>query len=302
MPKLITEDNLGGWLIKCDPDSKFDLPRMIRELGTDAVTNWSVANDYRSQMMRPGHRVIFWVSGNGRRMTRGIWGVGWVTGYVHDTVHEDLEPDADSYWHSEEERLAVTNDIDLNVPLFERGAEFSAEELVAVGIIDLEVQTQAQMSNPSCVTKEQLADIEVLLEDWPEYIEADEEITVSGRGAGFGGAAQNLVVERAAMEAVINYYDGWDYEDVSADKVGWDVTFANKRTQEISRVEVKGVSGDHPTVLLTANEVRAAEEESDWHLAIVTRALSAPNVVEYSAQEAIDAAEPYVYRAKMASA
>ena len=50
---------------------------------------------------------------------------------------------------------------------------------------------------------------------------------------------------------------------------------------------------------LTANEIRGAEQEDDWYLAVVTRALSAPNVVEYTADEALDAAQPYVYKATM---
>lgn len=299
MPNLITEDNLGAWLIKCDPDSKFDLPRLIEEQGTDVVTDWSVTNNYRSRMMKPGDKVILWVSGNGRRMTRGIWGVGWVTGYVQDTVAETLDPDEDSYWHSEEERLAVTNDIALDIPLFEDGAELAAADLVAAGITDLEVQTQAQMSNPSWVTREQLAEIEALLEPWPEYIDAGEEITVSDRGAGFGDPVHNLAVEEAAMAAVIGYYDGWTPKDVSADKVGWDITFTKSRTHETVRVEVKGVSGDRPVVLLTPNEIRAAGEEEGWHLAVVTRALSNPEVTEYTAEQALDAAEPYVFKAHM---
>lgn len=57
--------------------------------------------------------------------------------------------------------------------------------------------------------------------------------------------------------------------------------------------------GDRPVVLLTANEVRAAAEEEDWVLAVVARALSNPTVVEYTAVEAIAAAEPYVFKASM---
>ncbi len=59
------------------------------------------------------------------------------------------------------------------------------------------------------------------------------------------------------------------------------------------------MSGDHPTVLLMANEIRAAEEEGDWYLAVVMRAQSAPNVAEYTSEEALDAAKPYVYWAKI---
>ena len=90
--RTITEDNLGAWLIKCDPESKFDLPRAI-EQGWTYIDNWSVSRGYRSSMMRPEHKVILWVSGNGRRMARGIWGLGWVEGFVHDTIPEELEED-----------------------------------------------------------------------------------------------------------------------------------------------------------------------------------------------------------------
>jgi hypothetical protein len=94
--QLDYQTNLGAWLIKCNPEAKFDLPRLIEETGLEVVTNWSVAKNYRSRMMRPGDRAILWVSGNGRRMTRGISGVGWVAGYVQDAVHEALPPGEDS--------------------------------------------------------------------------------------------------------------------------------------------------------------------------------------------------------------
>lgn len=297
--RTITRDNLGAWLIKCDPESKYDLPSAI-EAGLEVVYNWSVSRGYRSQMMEPGDKVILWVSGNGRRMTRGIWGVGWVTSHVRDTVHNNVEPGEETFWHSEADRLAVTNDVSVDIPLFEDGDEISSEALLAAGITDLEVQMQAQMANPSWVTKEQLAAIEALLEEpWPEYNEADEEIVVSLRGAGFGDPVQNLAVEEAAMGAVIEHYDGWRHDDVSLDKCGWDITFTHKKTGEVARVEVKGLSGDRRVVLLTANEIRAAEVEDHWYLAVVTRALSGPNVTEYTAEEALQAALPYVFKAHM---
>lgn len=295
--RTITGDNLGAWLIKCAPKT-FDLPGAM-EAGLEVVTNWSVADNYRSRLMKPGDRVILWVSGDGRIMERGIWGVGWVIGYVQDAVFEELEPGEETFWHSEADRLAVTNDIDVDIPLFEE--PLTAAEVLASGITDLEVQLQAQMSNPSWVSKDQLARLEDLLEEWPAQVEPEEEITVSGRGAGFGNPSQNTVVEEAAMDAVVNYYGKeWRFKDVSADKVGWDITFTHKQSREVCRVEVKGVSGDRPIVLLTANEIRAAEEEPGWILAVVTRAITKPAVVEYTVEEALKAAEPYVYRAKLA--
>jgi hypothetical protein len=295
--RTITEDNLGAWLIKCDPTTKYNLPAAIAA-GETVVDNWSVVDNYRSRMMKPGDKVILWVSGNGKVMARGIWGVGWVTGYVQDTVYEELDPGEETFWYSEADRLAVTNDIDLDIPLFD--AALSAEQIIAAGLTDLEVLEIAQMSNPSWVSKDQLARLEPLLEEWPQPMEPREEITISPRGAGFGDPLQNAVVEAAAMDAVIDYYGSeWRYKDVSTEKLGWDITFTHKQSREVYRVEVKGVSGDRPIVLLTANEVRAAEEETGWALAVVTRALSKPAVTEYTADEVLEAAEPYVYKAKL---
>ncbi|MDO9455262.1 protein NO VEIN domain-containing protein [Nocardioides sp.] len=296
--RTVNEGNLGAWLIKCDPKSKYDLPRAIKELDLEEVTNWSVADNYRSRMMKPEDKVILWVSGDSKLMTRGIWGVGWVTDFVRDTVHEDLEPDEDTYWHNEEDRLAVTNDVALDIPLFE-GA-LSDAELRAADIDDLEVQVQAQGSNPSWVSKEQLARIEELLDEWPEWLEQDEVITISDDGAAHGDPEQNAIVEAAAVQAVIDYYGAdWKCDDVGSQKVGWDLTFTHTISGTVAKVEVKGLSGDRPIVLLTANELRAAREEPEWYLAVVTRALSTAEVVEYTAAEAIAAAEPYVYRAAM---
>jgi hypothetical protein len=172
-------------------------------------------------------------------------------------------------------------------------------ELKAAGIDDLEVQIQAQGSNPSWISMEQLARIEPLLPTWPDATEPDQELTVSRRGAGFGNPVQNLVVEEAAMTAVREVYevDGWKVEDVSMDKCGWDLTCT--RGTEVVKAEVKGVSGDRPIVLLTANELRAAREQQEWTLAVVTRAVTTPEVVEFSREQALEAAVPYVFKADL---
>ncbi len=40
---------------------------------------WCVADNYRTRLMRPGQRVLLWVT---TRPDRGIWGVGRITGDV----------------------------------------------------------------------------------------------------------------------------------------------------------------------------------------------------------------------------
>jgi hypothetical protein len=61
-------------------------------------------------------------------------------------------------------------------------------------------------------------------------------------------------------------------------------------------VEVKGVSGSEAQILLTANELRAATVDPLWSLAVVTSALSAPELYEFEAAAVVAAASPYVYR------
>lgn len=116
-------------------------------------------------------------------------------------------------------------------------------------------------------------------------------------GAGFGNADNNALVEAAAMDAVRRHYgDAWHVEDVSARKLGWDIPFTNRANLSVRCVEVKGVSGTEPVVLLTANELRAANESDSWWLAVVIRARTDPHVVEYAAADAIRLAVPYQFR------
>lgn len=297
--RTITDDNLGAWLIKCDPESKFDLPAAIED-GLTEITGWSVVRGYRADMMKQGDKIILWVSGNGRRMERGIWGAGYVTDPVDEVNPEDDDATEIGYWIDQDARQAVELFVPVDIPLFED--PLTADDLLAAGIEDLEVQKMPGGANPSWVSMQQLARIEPLLSEWPEEFDYDEEeITVSDRGAGFGSPAKNSVVEAAAMAAVIEFYDGWKPRDVSQEKVGWDIIFTHKQTREVAKVEVKGVSGTSPIVLLTANEIRGAEEESGWLLAVVTRALSDPQVAEFTADEALAVAVPYVYRADLHS-
>ncbi len=232
-------------------------------------------------------------------MKRGIWGTGWVTGVVEDDDPDTHDAVEIGYWLSEKARRAVELFVPVDIPLFNEPV--TAEELFGVGINDLEVQRAPQGSNPSWVSKKQLTKLAKLLE-WPDQIDYGTQITVSQAGAGFGDPRKNLVVEAAAMAAVIEFYgDDWHCKDVSKDKVGWDLTFTHKKSKSVARVEVKGVSGSAPIVLLTTNEIKAAHDEDDWSLAVVTRALRDPSIFEYTAEQAVDASAAYVYRADMRS-
>lgn len=122
-------------------------------------------------------------------------------------------------------------------------------------------------------------------------------IQISGSGAGFGDSETNRLVEQAAMRAAIEHHEGWEAEDVSREKCGWDITF--RRSLDERHIEVKGVSGQRPKVLLTRNEVAVAKRDRRWSLLVVTRALAAPEVHEFSAAAVLDVLEPFVYVAEL---
>ncbi|MFW5474163.1 hypothetical protein ACOCJ5_12725 [Knoellia sp. CPCC 206450] len=150
MANLIRRDNLGAWLIKCNPLSNPELVRQLDQPDPPVVTQWCVADNYRSRMMRPGDPALLWFSGNGRHVCRGIWGLGRVTGTLAEGHGDGGTPGP------------VT--IPLDVRLLTRGEELAASELVEAGVTDLEVQVTPAMSNPSWVSKDQLARIEALME------------------------------------------------------------------------------------------------------------------------------------------
>ena len=101
-------------------------------------------------------------------------------------------------------------------------------------------------------------------------------------GAGFGSAAENSRVERAAMRCVIRYYGdrGWEVRDVSAGNQGYDLFC--KKGAAIRHIEVKGAGGDSEKFIITANEAQTWESDSRYVLALVTNALSKkPSLTEF---------------------
>jgi len=54
-----------------------------------------------------------------------------------------------------------------------------------------------------------------------------------------------------------------------------------------------------PSILLTRNELRAAENDSIWRLAIVTTALTRPELHEFTRESVIATADPTVYRVNL---
>jgi len=108
----------------------------------EAKPSWCVADNYRTRLVRPGQKVLFWVSAHPRR---GFWGAGEVTGDI--TVDDG--------------RLHVP----VRIPLFDE--PLTAVELRSVGGLDsMEVFRSPQQANPSWVSRAELALIERLLTRW----------------------------------------------------------------------------------------------------------------------------------------
>jgi hypothetical protein len=105
----------------------------------EVKSSWCVAGNYRSRLIRPGHRVLFWVSAHPQR---GLWGAGRIIG---DVAGGDGQ-------------LRVAVDIPLFTEPVTAAHLFSFPELRS-----MEVFRSPQQSNPSWVSTAELALMDSLL-------------------------------------------------------------------------------------------------------------------------------------------
>ena len=120
----------------------------------------------------------------------------------------------------------------------------------------------------------------------PAAVPSTFKVSRGVSGGGFGDPEQNRIVEAAAMCHANAYYcsRGWTTQDVSAEKIGYDITC--RRNGEVAYVEVKGVSGPLERFIITANEFKAAESNPDFQLCVVCSATSKNPVISvYTAVE-----------------
>jgi hypothetical protein len=134
--RAVTQANLGAWVIKCN--SRKTPVEPFREAGR-AKSGWCVADNYRSRLIRPGDRVLFWVSAHPQR---GIWGAGRV---IEEVSVQDGQ-------------ARVTVDI----PLFDEPLT-AAHLSRSNGLRSLEVFRSPQQANPSWVSTTELALLEPML-------------------------------------------------------------------------------------------------------------------------------------------
>ncbi|MCT7661014.1 hypothetical protein [Mycobacterium deserti] len=135
--RSVTLETLGAWVIKCNPRRTPVDPMLA--VG-ETKRSWCIADNYRSELIRPGHRVLFWVSAHPQR---GFWGAGRITGDV--TVDE-----------------AGGLHVPVRIPLF--AEPLTAATLSSVpGLRSLEVFRSPQQANPSWVSAAELALLHPLL-------------------------------------------------------------------------------------------------------------------------------------------
>ena len=149
--RRVSRESLGAWVLKCNPDVS-DLPGLAAD-GGRSIKTWCVADNYRAALVEAGQPVLLWVSGSaGRRPTPGVWAVGRVT--------RPVERIPDPAGGERSGKLVVPVELEfLDAPV-PRSVLATVPELHG-----LEVIRQPQMSNPSFVTKAELAALENLLVD-----------------------------------------------------------------------------------------------------------------------------------------
>jgi hypothetical protein len=283
--RRVTLANLGAWMITCNP-KVWDLATFL-ELDEEVIEDWSVVPSYRTELMAAGQPIMFWVTGaDDDSPEPGLWGAGVVTGEV------GTRPVADNpgLWLDEQRQRRRRAFVPIELRLL--GKPIPRSELRAdPRLAGMEVLRQPQMANPLVVTRKELEAIDEFLEV------SSDQITVGDAGAGFGDPTTRATVELAAMRVVAEHYiaRGWTVDNVSSQNLGWDLT-CSCEDGLVERVEVKGVSGATPAILLTRNEARAAREELRWRLAVVTRALTAPEVRIVTGSEAMAASAPFMYQ------
>src|SRR3954463_8032424 len=132
--RAVDRDRLGAWIPKGNP-SVWDLRGLLGS-GAGRLTAWAVQPGYRTRLMAPGDKVLFWVSGDGRDgLSRGVWGLGHAVAEVEPWVEQ-----AQGWWRTASDAHAVRERVEIDVALLDDPVEDA--ELRAAGIDGLEVQRQ----------------------------------------------------------------------------------------------------------------------------------------------------------------
>jgi hypothetical protein len=245
--------------------------------GKEYAARWSVGNRVRG--IGPGDRAYMLRQGiHGR----GIVAIGEIASVPYTSESWRTQGASAQYvdvtWH---EAVSITDRIDIHelhaqIPEFNWNSVYSSGRDITPYGANLEELWSGQA-----------ADVASL----PPVVQ----------GAGFGTAEQNRQVELAAIGYVSAAYRAERYRvtSVERDRCGWDLTVS--RADEEIHVEVKGVAGSLVRFFLTAHECKAALNDPNWMLVVVTDALGEPGWYELDGPTAAAYAEPALYQVRVPS-
>ena len=293
MTDLINNESFGAWLLKCNPDV-FDLPRML-EAGL-TPEEWSVQDNYRSHRMKAGDPVILWMTGRRSNTPSGVWAVGHLKGPV-DVEVEIAEADEEGFWIDEDRRLRARFLAPVEL-------EFLTEPITRAvvqatpGLAEMEVFTSPANSNPNWLTVDEWNVMRDLLgSSAPLPMTESEKEAIKGEPSpSETDPLTKMAVEHAAIRTVWDSLEaqGWVIEDRQDHKIGWDLTATKGAATRL--IEVKGRGTAAVSVMLTVNEVNASRNHAGWELAVVTTALTRPQLHWIPADEVAGNARPITYR------
>ncbi len=100
-------------------------------------------------------------------------------------------------------------------------------------------------------------------------ISGTEKYYAVNKGAGFGSSKQNKIVEKTAIACITKKYsdNGWMVKSVESARCGYDLK-CTKKEKEIN-IEVKGISGQIQSFVITANEIEQAKKNDKFVLCVV---------------------------------
>jgi hypothetical protein len=288
----INDDNFGAWLLKCNP-SVYDLPAQVA--AGEVPEDWSVQDNYRSQRMKAGDPVVLWVTGTKKSAPSGVWAVGHLTGVAD--VEAQIVPGGDDdtgFWIDEDKLLQTRFFVPINVEFLDEPLTRQAVQSHPV-LAGAEVFSSPAQGNPNWFTKDEWSALQTLVEppapsvapsnaDGPLFSDTDP--------------VTKLAVEISAIDTVTHALeaDGWQVEDHQSDNLGWDLSAVRGSARRL--IEVKGRGPATSTVHITANELRAAEANTEWELAAVTSALTRPTLTWHSSDSVVEHAIAVTYRYK----
>jgi hypothetical protein len=124
----------------------------------------------------------------------------------------------------------------------------------------------------------------------------------SRKGAGFGRAESNRIVEQAAVNLVTEEFvrQGYTVTSRESEHIGYDLDVTQKKDR--LHVEVKGVSGCLPEFIITANEVKQSKSDRAFRVCVVTEATSdKPTIHSFTGKElnAMYQLKAVTYRARL---